>query len=48
MIILKGVVFVLGGFIALFSAYRGKLPQDALEWLIWALDAYIIIKEVVL
>lgn len=46
MIILKGVLLVLGGIIALFSIKQGRLPKGILEWLIWGLDALIIITEV--
>lgn len=46
MILLKGALLVLGGIIALLSAKARKLPSGLLEWLIWALDAYIIITEV--
>ena len=47
MILLKGFLLVIGGLLALFSIKARKLPTGLLEWLIWALDAYIIIKEVI-
>ena len=48
MIIFKGFLLILGGLIALFSARTGKLPRGLIEWLIWGIDAYIIVKEVIL
>lgn len=48
MIIFKGFLLVLGGLIALFSARTGKLPRGLIEWLIWGIDVYIIVKEVIL
>lgn len=48
MIIFKGFLLVLGGLIALFSARTGKLPRGLIECLIWGIDVYIIVKEVIL
>lgn len=46
MIILKGFLLVLGGIIALLCVKARKLPSGLLEWLIWLVDAFIIITEV--
>lgn len=48
MVIFKGFLLVLGGLIALSSARTGKLPRGLVEWLIWGIDAYIIVKDVIL
>lgn len=46
MIIFKGLLLILGGIIALLSIKARKLPSGLLEWLIWLVDAFIIITEV--
>lgn len=47
MIVFKGVLLIFGGIIALLCINAKKLPSGLLEWLIWALDVYIIITEVI-
>lgn len=46
LILLKGALLVLGSIIILFSIKQRRLPKGILEWLIWGLDALIIITEV--